>query len=190
MAQQACLSICLMEHQVDSFLENPTFNRNKTYCTAKQLLPNKRNINQQFSSDFMGKFNFLHKMNEVHLSLKPSFFKKQAGGYLVLSSNAGEDLKGAKKQLKLLARLKTFADATLTGAGGGAPLLALVRKLLASLAAVENLPIPAAPPSSLSAGYRYSSTYGFGALHAVTVGQLPQEVALCMTASLTPFLEA
>ena len=73
-------------------------------------------------------------------------------------------MKGAKKPAKLLARLKTFADATLAGAGGGAPLLALVRKLLASLAAVEDLPVPAAPPSALSAGYRYSSTYGFGAL--------------------------
>ncbi len=92
--------------------------------------------------------------------------------------DAGEDLKGAKKQLKLLARLKTFADATLTGAGGGAPLLALVRKLLASLAAVENLPVPAAPPSSLSAGYRYSSTYGFGAVNAITAGQLPRSRAV------------
>ena len=38
----------------------------------------------------------------------------------------GEDLRGAKKPQKLLARLKAFADATLAGGGGGAPLLALV----------------------------------------------------------------
>ena len=91
------------------------------------------------------------------------------------SVSVGEDLKGAKKQLKLLARVKTFADATLTGAGGGAPLLALVRKLLASLAAVENLPVPAAPPSALSAGYRYSSSYGFGVLVG-SAAQLPEAV--------------
>jgi hypothetical protein len=46
---------------------------------------------------------------------------------LVHTFGAGEDLKGAKKPQKLLARLKAFADATLAGAGGGAPLLALVR---------------------------------------------------------------
>lgn len=73
-------------------------------------------------------------------------------------------MKGTKKAQKHLARLKGFVDASLAGGSGGSPaLVALVRKLLAGLAAVENLPIPAVPTAVSSSAYRQ---FGHGALPA------------------------
>lgn len=70
-------------------------------------------------------------------------------------------MKGAKRSQKHLARLKSFVEASLAGGSGGSPaLVALVRKLLAGLAAVENLPVPAVPSAVSSSASRH---FSFGA---------------------------
>ena len=77
---------------------------------------------------------------------------------------AGEDLTGAKKAQKHLSRLKAFVDSSLSAGSGGSPaLLALVRKLLAGLAAVENLPVPTVPAAVSSSSHR---NFSYGAIRA------------------------
>ncbi len=73
----------------------------------------------------------------------------------------GKDLNGPKRQRKHLARIQAFSDAALgTGSVSGAPpALALVRKLQAALASVEDLPAPAPSALPASASYRYYHSY-------------------------------